>query len=268
MMQERKIGRGQPAGAKRVGEAAKKRLMTKFFGILCAAPAAFPVLIAALVATTFTPVADAAIINATAYASGAGSFTDDASILDAAIENDGTFQTSDATVTVDDILEPSGFFSGAIAIREEGETEDIRLSNLILQFFSDDTNRSFNGNNVLFADVDYNGTTARGFLAGPDGELFTSDDVEVFGDGSQNVDLIGVIGYGVNFDDTVANRTYFESEVDFTVATQYDLVDDGFTGIGRDTFASTVTAVPEPTSFMLIASSASLVMVRRRRRCV
>ena len=235
-----------------------------------AAPAAFPVLIAAFIAAIFTPAASAATINVTAYASGASSFSDDEAILDAAIANDGNFQTADTTVTVDDILEPRGLFSGATVIREDGETDAIRLSNLILQFFSDDANASFNGNNVLFDSVDYNGTTARGFLAGPDEELFTSDDVEVGVDtgdfsGTQDVDYFGVAGYGVNFANTASNRMYFEGEVDFTVRSQFSLDGDFDFPIGGNSFTSTVTnAVPEPASMLLVAIGLPALMRRNR----
>jgi hypothetical protein len=239
-------------------------LATKVALPVPAVKTAFPVLVVAFMASIFAPTADAAIVTVGHDLSTTTTFQADGTAYNqSVILNNGVLPTSPDAFSYEKVLDPDVLFTTAVITNLDGETSPIRLSNVIYQQFSTDSGQVFNDNTKLYTDAMYNGTTIRGLLAGIDGELFTSDDVEVLGAANQAADAILIYDNGSFFDDTSANRTYFGNEVEFEVSSQYTIVrDTPGPNLGGKMFTSAV--IPEPGTFALLSIGTVLLTLRRR----
>ena len=183
-----------------------------------------------------------------------GSLTEEAGILQGIIDAGGVF-TSPATVVLDDILLPRTLAGVAVITREPGETWGFAPTTTSVAYFSDDSGNTFNGLQAAFASNDFDGLLQRGLRAGPDGILWTADDIEVFGT-DHDVDAMVLFGFAVSIDDTLANRVYYIDEIEFDVTVQFVTVAYPIPTVinfsEATTTVSTVPDIPEPASIALL----------------
>jgi hypothetical protein len=178
--------------------------------------------------------------------------------------DNGVLPTSPIDISIADVTDGSAIFWTVVIRRNlPGELNNpITLDGVKYTQVSSDLGNVFadSGN---YAGVDYDGALRRGFLKGTDGQLWTSDDVEVF-EGTTIVDAIIIYGVGYHFDNSAIS--YFMSEIPLAVITTVTSMG----GLGNgSTFGSGANSVimnevPEPASIAILGI-ATMMFIRRRR---
>lgn len=182
-------------------------------------------------------------------------------VLQGIIANDGVYN-SPATITPDNLFK--GLSGVAVITRGENDVSPWwafpDAFPLTTGYASDDPFGIFDGLSFAFTSNVFDGSLTRGFYTGPDGLLWTADDLEVVGDPDPSVDAIVIYGVAVDYADTPENQTYLETHMPFNVYADFNT--NAAIGVSNSQ-ASVQVIVPEPGSLALLTAACLVIWTRR-----
>lgn len=162
-------------------------------------------------------------------------------------------------VTADQITGANAVY-GLVFVQDDSPFDAIELAIGRIEVNVSDTSPTLDFSLSGFVNADYSSTFVDGLLVGPDGVLFTSDDVTVTGDRNNPFHYGSLLAFRINLSEAQAASVTEPFEITFQGAAR-----DQFGGpVSGMVSTLTVNPVPEPSGIFVGLAVLSLTALRRQ----